>query len=226
MQYFIDSANAAVIAALCRDFPVAGVTTNPTIIAREKGDFRTVLLAVRKAVGDRLLHAQVTAETAEGMCADARDLRALAGEPFAVKIPVTREGLRAIPMLKAEGFTVTATAVFSPTQAMLAAEAGADYAAPYINRFDTVCGDGIRLVNDIALLYAQNGYATKILAASFKNAMQIAEVMAAGAQSVTLAPDLFDGMLSHPMTDLAMDAFRRDWAGVYGDASVQDLLRE
>ena len=109
---------------------------------------------------------------------------------------------------------------------MLAAEAGADYAAPYINRFDTVCGDGIRLVNDIALLYAQNGYATKILAASFKNAMQIAEVMAAGAQSVTLAPDLFDGMLSHPMTDLAMDAFRRDWAGVYGDASVQDLLRE
>jgi len=201
------------------------VTTNPTIIARERGDFRAVLLSFREAIGDRLLHAQVTAETAEGMLADARDLHALLGDPFAVKIPVTREGLRAIPALKAEGFTVTATAVFSPTQAMLAAEAGADYAAPYINRFDTVCGGGVQLVSDISLLYAQSGYTTKILAASFKNAMQIAEVMAAGAQSVTLAPELFDAMLNHPMTDLAMDAFRRDWAGVYGTASVQKLLR-
>lgn len=198
MQYYIDSANAAVIAQLCRCFPVAGVTTNPTIIARENSDFKTILLSVREAAGDRLLHAQVTAETAEGMLADARDLHALLGDPLAVKIPVTREGLRAIRLLKEEGFTVTATAVFSLTQAMLAAAAGADYAAPYINRFDTVCGDGVRLVSDMAMLYAQNGCATKILAASFKNAMQIAEVMAAGAHSVTLAPELFDGMLCRP----------------------------
>jgi len=224
MEYYIDSANAAVIADLCRFFPVAGVTTNPTIIAREKGDFRQILLDVRAAAGNRLLHAQVTAETAEEMLREARLFRDLLGDPLAVKIPVTREGLRAISLLKEEGFTVTATAIFSATQAMLAAEAGADYAAPYINRFDTVCGDGVRLVGDIAMLYAQNGYKTKILAASFKNAQQIAEVMEAGAQSVTLAPELFDMMLKHPMTDLAMDAFRRDWAGVYGDAAVGDLL--
>ena len=225
MEYYIDSANAALIKELCRYYPVAGVTTNPTIIAREKGDFREILLSVREAAGDLLVHAQVTAEDAEGMLADARDLHALLGDPIAIKIPVTREGLRAIPMLKAEGFTVTATAVFSAAQAMLAAEAGADYAAPYVNRFDTVCGDGVRLVSDMALLFAQNGYSTKILAASFKNTMQICEVMTAGAHSVTLAPDLFDAMLSHPMTDLAMDAFRRDWKGIYAEASVQDLLR-
>ena len=224
MEYFIDSANAAVIADLCQYFPVAGVTTNPTIVAREKGDFRQILLDVRTAAGDRLLHAQVTAETAGEMLREAHLFRDLLGEPLAIKIPVIREGLRAIPRLKEEGFTVTATAIFSATQAMLAAQAGADYAAPYINRFDTVCGDGVRLVGDIALLYAQNGYRTKILAASFKNAQQIAEVMAAGAHSVTLAPELFDMMLSHPMTDLAMDAFRRDWTGVYGTASVGDLL--
>ncbi len=226
MEIYIDSANAAIVRELCRFFPVAGVTTNPTIIAREKGDFREILLSVREAAGDRLIHAQVTAETAEGMLADARDLHALLGNPFAVKVPVTKEGLRAIPLLKSEGVAVTATAIFSPVQAMLAAAAGADYAAPYINRFDTVCGDGIQLVRDIAGLYERNGYGTKILAASFKNAMQIAEVMTAGAQSVTLAPELFGAILSHPMTDLAMDAFRRDWAGVYGDASVQSLLGE
>lgn len=224
MEYFIDSANAAVIADICQYFPVAGVTTNPTIVAREKGDFRQILLDVRTAAGDRLLHAQVTAETAGEMLREAHLFRDLLGDPLTIKIPVTREGLRAIPRLKEEGFTVTATAIFSATQAMLAAQAGADYAAPYINRFDTVCGDGVRLVGDIALLYAQNGYRTKILAASFKNAQQIAEVMAAGAHSVTLAPELFDMMLNHPMTDLAMDAFRRDWTGVYGTASAGDLL--
>lgn len=224
MEIYIDSANAGIIRELCRYYPVAGVTTNPTIIAREQGDFKKILTEVRAAAGNLLIHAQVTAETAEGMLTDARDLHTLLGDPFAVKVPVTKEGLRAIPMLKAEGFTVTATAIFSPVQAVLAAEAGADYAAPYINRFDTVCGDGIRLVSDIACLYGENGYRTKILAASFKNAQQIAEVMTAGAQSITLAPDLFDMMLSHPMTDLAMDAFHRDWNGVYGDASVQRLL--
>lgn len=224
MEYYIDSANAAVIRRLRRYFPAAGVTTNPTIIAREKGNFKEILLSVREAAGDGLLHAQVTAETAEGMLTDARDLHTLLGDPLAIKVPVTCEGLRAMPMLKREGFTVTATAIFSPTQAMLAAAAGADYAAPYINRFDTVCGDGIRLVEQIARLYAGNGYKTKILAASFKNAMQIAEVMEAGAHSVTLAPELFEGMLTHPMTDLAMEAFRRDWSGVYGDASIQELL--
>lgn len=226
MEIYIDSANAAVIRDLCRYYPVSGVTTNPTIIAREKGDFRKILTDVRLAADNRLVHAQVTAETAEGMLADARDLYELLGDPFAVKVPVTKEGLRAIPLLKEEGFTVTATAIFSPVQAVLAAAAGADYAAPYINRFDTVCGGGVRLVSDIACLYAENGYGTKILAASFKNAQQIAEVMTAGAASVTLAPDLFDAMLSHPMTDLAMDAFRRDWTGVYKDASVQTLLEK
>ncbi len=226
MEIYIDSANAGIIRDLCRYYPVAGVTTNPTIIAREKGDFKKILTDVREAAGDLLIHAQVTAETAEGMIVDARDLHTLLGDPFAVKVPVTKEGLRAIPILKAEGFTVTATAIFSPVQAVLAAAAGADYAAPYINRFDTVCGGGVQLVSDIACLYAQNGYATKILAASFKNAQQIAEVMLAGAESVTLAPDLFDMMLSHPMTDLAMDAFRRDWAGVYKNASVQSLLNK
>jgi fructose-6-phosphate aldolase 2 len=223
MEIYIDSANAAVVEELCRFFPVAGVTTNPTIIAREKGDFKEILLSVRAAAGERLIHAQVTAETAEGMCTDARDLHALLGDPFAVKVPVTKEGLRATPMLKAEGFTVTATAIFSPVQAVLAAAAGADYAAPYINRFDTVCGDGIQLVRDIAGLYEKNGYGTKILAASFKNAEQVHKCASVGCHSVTVTADILKNLISHPMTDAAIAGFDKDWKGVYGNQTISDF---
>ncbi|MGM9652376.1 MAG: transaldolase family protein [Eubacteriales bacterium] len=227
MEYFIDSANPGAIETICRYFPISGVTTNPSIISHERGDLRKILLAVRKTIGDsRLLHVQAVAGTAEGILAEARAVRALVGDPMAVKVPVSREGLRAMGLLKSEGFTVTATAIFSPQQAMLSAASGADYVAPYINRFDAVCGDGEKLVRSIANLFSESHAHCKILGASFKNILQVETVMEAGAQSITVAPELFDGMISHPMTDLALENFRRDWESVYGEKGITALLSE
>lgn len=225
MEYFIDSANIGAIETICRYFPISGVTTNPSIVSRERGDLKEILCAIRRTIGEaRLLHVQAVAPTAEGILAEAHAVRALVGDPLAIKVPVSREGLRAMTMLKTEGFTVTATAIFSPQQAMLSAVSGADYVAPYINRFDAVCGDGEKLVRSITNLFTDNGISTKILGASFKNILQVETVMEAGAQSVTVAPELFDGMISHPMTDLALETFRRDWEGVYGSRGIAELL--
>ena len=113
MEYFIDTANAAAAAAVCRQYPVAGVTTNPTILAREGGEVRRVLAALRAAIGERLLHVQPVSEDAEGIVREARAVRALVGDSLAIKVPMTPEGLRAMRLLQSEGFPVTATAVFA-----------------------------------------------------------------------------------------------------------------
>ena len=226
MEYFIDSADAAAVAAVCRRYPVAGVTTNPTILAREGGEVRRVLAALRAAIGERLLHVQPVSEDAEGIVREARAARALVGDPLAIKVPMTPEGLRAMRMLREAGFPVTATAVFSPQQAILAATVGADYVAPYINRFDTVCGGGAALVRAAALLIEKNGLPTRILCASFRNIQQIEEVMEAGASAVTVTPETFAAMTSHPMTDAALAAFRRDWNGLWAGETLETLLAE
>jgi fructose-6-phosphate aldolase 2 len=107
---------------------------------------------------------------------------------------------------------------------MLCACSGADYVAPYINRFDSICGDGEQLVRAIVNLFAASGINCKILGASFKNILQVESIMEAGAQSVTIAPELFDGIVSHPMTDLSLETFDRHWDEVYGGASIDTLL--
>ena len=225
MQYFIDSANIPAIDAICRSFPITGVTTNPSIICKEKEDLKKILTGIRNVITQkRLLQVQAVAKTAEGILAEARAVRLLVGDPLAIKVPVCREGLRAIPMLKNEGFLVTATAIFSPQQAMLCACSGADYVAPYINRFDSICGDGEQLVHAIVSLFEASNINCKILGASFKNILQVESIMEAGAQSVTIAPELFDGIVSHPMTDLSLETFDRHWNEVYGGASLDTLL--
>lgn len=226
MEYFIDSANVKAIESICRYFPIVGVTTNPTIISREHGDLKEILSSIRRVIGSkRLLQVQAVAKDAEGILAEARAIRGVVGGPLAIKVPICRESLRAIPMLKTEGFLVTATAIFSPQQAMMSACSGADYVAPYINRFDAICGDGEKLVGSIVDLFSTSRIQCKILGASFKNILQVESIMEAGAQSVTVAPELFDGMVSHPMTDLSLEAFDRDWASVYGDTTIVDLLK-
>ena len=217
MEYFIDTANAAAAAALCRQYPIAGVTTNPTILAREGGEVRRVLAALR---------VQPVSEAAEGIVREARAVRALVGDPLAIKVPMTPEGLRAMRLLQSEGFPVTATAVFSPQQAILAATVGADYVAPYINRFDTVCGGGAALVRAAAALIEKSGLPTRILCASFRNIQQIEEVMEAGASAVTVTPETFAAMAAHPMTDAALAAFRRDWNGLWAGETLETLLAE
>ena len=191
MKLIVDHADLDQIKEMFEYFPVSGVTTNPTIITRTGKDPYEVLKSIREFIGpDAELHAQVISSDAEGMMAEAKVMRETVGGNFFVKIPTTKEGLKAIKNLKKEGFKVTATAVYTSIQAYLAAEAGADYVAPYLNRIDNLGYDGIQTACDIHDIFENNGYQTKVLAASFKNTQQVLELAKYGVGAATVAPDV------------------------------------
>ena len=201
MQYLIDSANLSAIAACMEYYPTVGVTTNPTIISREKRPLTEILPEIRAHIGpDQWLFAQVISDTADAMCREAAFYIEKIGGKFSVKIPATREGLRATRICAANRIPVTVTAVFTPQQALLAARSGAAFVAPYVNKLDAYAGDGIALVSETHALYAQFGLTTQILAASFRNAEQVNRVALAGADYITLPPVFFDTLIDHPLT--------------------------
>ncbi|MBO7404373.1 MAG: fructose-6-phosphate aldolase, partial [Clostridia bacterium] len=171
MLYLIDTANLDAIRTCCEYYPVAGVTTNPTIISRENSDFKTLVTSIRSIIGDdRMLHVQTTATEAEDIVKEAEMLRSLVGGRFYIKIPITKEGLKAASVCKSHGIGVTMTAIFTQPQALVAARAGADFVAPYINRLDNIVSDGVRVVEEIVDIYRNYGIRTRVLAASFQNA--------------------------------------------------------
>ncbi len=225
MEFIIDTADLKAIRRIVEFFPVTGVTTNPTIISKEKTDFKQLVLALREAVGpDKQVHVQTTCEKAEEIVKEAEELRKLVGGEFYIKIPIGPEGLKATMMLKKKGIGVTMTAIFTPQQALMGALAGAAYVAPYVNRLDNVCADGVGVVEDIVELFAVHGLNTKVLAASFKNVEQVHKVALCGGQAVTINPELYDQLVYHPLTDKAVKDFTSDWQGVYGDKGILDLI--
>ncbi len=227
MQYIIDSADIKAIKKCVEFYPVAGVTTNPTIISKEHSeDFKGLISEIRSIIGpDRMLHVQTTSDTAESIIEEAVELKKIAGGDFYIKIPVSAEGLKAMRILKGMGIKITATAIFTQQQAMLAALAGADYVAPYINRLDNIVSDGVHVVEEIVELFKMHDIPTKVLAASFKNVEQVHKVAMVGCPAVTINPDLFDQLIYHPLTLYAVDAFTADWEMVYGDKKLIDLLK-
>lgn len=217
MQYFLDSADPVFIAKALEEYPVDGVTTNPTIIAKERREFRPLIAEIRGLLGgDPSLHVQVVSTKADEMLREAEMLASIAGDNFFVKIPVSTEGLKAMKILKSRDYRITATAIFTPQQALMAALAGADYAAPYVDRIDNLSSDGARVVGEMVQLFKIHGLATKVLAASFKNVEQVHRVTLAGAQAVTVGKDVFKKLIAHPMTDLSIERFTADWEDVYG----------
>lgn len=225
MLYLIDTANLDAIRTCCEYYPVAGVTTNPTIVSRENTDFKTLVTSIREIIGDeRMLHVQTTATEAEEIVREAEMLRSLVGGKFYIKIPITKEGLKAAAVCKSHGIGVTMTAIFTQPQALLAARAGVDFVAPYINRLDNIVSDGVHVVQEIVDIYRAYSLPTQVLAASFKNAEQVHKVSLTGAHAVTINPDLFDTLLYHPLTFYAIDDFAKDWETVYGDKKIPDLL--
>lgn len=225
MLYLIDTANLDAIRTCCEYYPVAGVTTNPTIVSRENTDFKTLVTSIREIIGDeRMLHVQTTATEAEEIVREAEMLRSLVGGKFYIKIPITKEGLKAAAICKSHGIGVTMTAIFTQPQALLAARAGVDFVAPYINRLDNIVSDGVHVVQEIVDIYRKYSLPTQVLAASFKNAEQVHKVSLTGAHAVTINPDLFDTLLYHPLTFYAIDDFAKDWETVYGDKKIPDLL--
>lgn len=221
MKLIVDHADLDQIKEMFEYFPVSGVTTNPTIITRTGKDPYEVLKSIREFIGaDAELHAQVISSDAEGMIAEAKVMRETVGGNFYVKIPTTKEGLKAIKNLKKEGFKVTATAVYTSIQAYLAAEAGADYVAPYLNRIDNLGYDGIQTACDIHDIFENNGYQTKVLAASFKNTQQVLELAKYGVGAATVAPDVIRNFVNNVAVDSAVDAFVKDFNATYGDGKT------
>lgn len=225
MIFILDTADLNAIAHAVEFYPVEGVTTNPSIIAKEKCDFMRRLLDIRAVIGeDRMLCVQTTSKTAEDIVKEARELSRRLGDRFYIKIPIDEAGLKATMQLKKENIGVLMTAIFTPVQALLSARAGAGLVAPYVNRLDMVNGSGVRTVADIVKTLEQDNMGCKVLAASFKNVQQVAAVAMAGCHYATVAPDLLAALARHPLTDLAVQGFDRDWQRVYVDKTVLSLL--
>ncbi|MEG1211308.1 MAG: fructose-6-phosphate aldolase [Leclercia sp.] len=220
MELYLDTANVAEVERLARIFPIAGVTTNPSIIAANGESLWEVLPRLQDAIGaDGILFAQTMHREAEGMVAEARRLNiALPG--IVVKIPVTAEGLAAIKILKKEGITTLGTAVYSASQGLLAALAGAKYVAPYVNRVDAQGGDGIRTVQELQSLLELHAPNSMVLAASFKTPRQALDCLLAGCEAITLPLDVAQQMLNTPAVESAIDKFEQDWKNAFGNLNL------
>lgn len=224
MIYILDTADLAAIKHCNEFYPLAGVTTNPSIIARANTDFFKLVKGIRAIIGEeKMLHVQTTQTVAEKMVEEAKLLKKELGGDFYVKIPIGEEGLKATMMLKKLGIGVTMTAIFTPAQALMAAMAGASFVAPYVNRLDNILGDGCEVVAEIVSQLENFGSDCKVLAASFKNAEQVHKCASFGCHSVTVTEDIMKNLISHPMTDAAIAGFEKDWKGVYGEKTILDF---
>lgn len=220
MELYLDTANVAEVARLARIYPLAGVTTNPSIIAAGNESLWRVLPRLQEAVGaEGKLFAQVLSREAGGMVEEAKRLTEVHPR-LVIKIPVTAEGLAAIKQLKIEGITTLGTAVYSAAQGLLAALAGASYVAPYVNRVDAQGGDGIRTVSELQRLLALHAAHCKVLAASFKTPRQALDCLLAGCEAITLPLEIAQQILNTPAVESAIDRFEQDWKKAFGNLNV------
>ena len=226
MLYIVDTANVEKIRHCIEFFPIAGVTTNPTIISKEHTDFLGLIREIKAIIGsDRMFHIQVTGDTADKMMKEAEALRSIVGDDLYVKITVSEEGLKATMALHAAGYHVTETAIFTQQQALMAAMAGADFVAPYVNRLDNIISDGVNVVAEIVELFTQYKLSTRVLAASFKTAEQVHKISLVGGHAVTVNPDILETLVYHPLTMYAIDDFKADWESVYGKKNILDMIK-
>jgi len=216
MKLLIDDANIEKIKAIYSVYPVDGVTTNPSILAKSGRKPFEVLSEIREFIRGDELHVQVVSESADGMIKEAERITDILGKNTYIKIPVVPEGLKAMKTLAREGYYITATAIYTPMQAFLAAKAGAHYAAPYVNRIDNLGADGIESSKKMHDIFKNNGLATQILAASFKNSQQVLELCAYGVGAATAAPDVIEGLIKNVAVESAVEAFTKDFESLCG----------
>ena len=210
MKLFIDTANLDEIGAAAKLGVIHGVTTNPTLISRERGDFAAIIREITALV-DGPVFAEVLAEDADGMVREGLELAAI-HDNVCVKIPMTPAGLEAISRLSKEGVKTACTLVFSAAQALLAANAGARYVAPFVGRADDIGWDGIGALAAIADVLSDGDFETEVIAASVRSPLHVVEAARAGADIATVPPKVLAQMASHPLTDAGLERFRRDWA--------------
>ena len=217
MIYLADTANIEELNKLYYYFPLVGVTTNPSILAVEKKPISKIIPAIAEIVGDGMMHIQVSSLTAEEMLSESLKYKEHfgLGDNYYSKIPVTMEGIKAIRMVKDAGINVTATAIFTHQQALVAARAGADFVAPYVSRLDNISSHGIEVVEHITKTLDHFQIDCKVLAASFKTVDQVHRIVKRGCHSATINFELLEALRSHPMTTMAVDQFAIDSKGIY-----------
>jgi len=210
MKFFVDTANLDEIREAADLGLVDGVTTNPSLIAKEGDvDFKTRIKEICDIV-DGDVSAEVTAVDYAGMLEQGRDLAKIA-DNVVIKCPLTWDGLKATKAFSSEGIKVNVTLCFSPSQALLAAKAGAGYISPFIGRLDDISQDGMELIRQIVAIYDNYGFETEVLAASIRHPMHIVDSALAGADVATVPFDVFKKIVKHPLTDKGLDAFLSDW---------------
>lgn len=209
MKLFLDTGSIKEIEAFVSLGIVDGVTTNPSLLAKERGDYREILAAICRLVGGPV-SAEVLATEAAAMVEEGRELAAI--DPhIVVKIPFGKEGLKACRALAADRIPVNMTLVFSPTQALLAAKVHASYVSPFIGRIDDIASDGMGLVEAIVEMYDNYEFATEVLVASIRHPMHVVQAARLGADICTCPPSVVESMLKHPLTDLGLARFLQDW---------------
>ncbi|TVP94721.1 MAG: fructose-6-phosphate aldolase [Acholeplasmatales bacterium] len=214
MKLYIDTANVAHIKEIAALGILSGVTTNPTLIAKEGRDFKTVIAEITELV-DGPISGEVIALDAEGMVREGRDIAAIHPN-LVVKIPMTPAGLQAVHVLSQENIKTNVTLVFSASQALFAAKAGATYVSPFIGRLDDAGQDGVQLVADIRMILDQYDLPTEIISASIRHPQHIAQSALAGAHIATIPYAVFQKAFKHPLTDQGIEAFLTDWKNVFG----------
>jgi len=217
MRFFIDTANVEEIRLANEMGIICGVTTNPSLIAKEGRDFKQVIGEIASIV-DGPISGEVKATTtdAEGMIKEGREIAAIHPN-MVVKIPMTAEGLKAVKVLNAENIPTNVTLVFSAAQALLAARAGAAYVSPFLGRLDDISMPGINLIEDIMEIFQIHGIETEIIAASVRNPIHVIDCARAGADIATVPYKVLVQMTQHPLTDQGIEKFKKDYLAVFGE---------
>ena len=217
MKIFIDSGNLKDIQALVPLGIIDGITTNPSLLAKEPGDYRENLKKICQIVQGPT-SAEVVETEAQAMIKQGRDLSKI-DSWIVVKVPLTRDGIKACKALSSEGIKVNVTLCFSAAQALLAAKAGATYISPFVGRLDDIASHGMELVRDIVQIYENYNFKTEVLVASTRSPMHILEAARMGADVCTCPPTVIDALFNHPLTDVGLKKFLADWDKAYGAAA-------
>jgi transaldolase len=209
MKLFIDSGNLKEIESLVPLGIIDGITTNPSLLAKEPGDYREILKKICGIVQGPT-SAEVVATDADAMIREGRDLASI-DEHIVVKVPFTREGVKACKTLASEGLRVNVTLVFSAAQALLAAKVGATYVSPFVGRLDDVGTTGMGLIQQIVQIFENYDYGTEVLVASVRGPIHVIEAAQMGADICTCPAKVIDSLFNHPLTDIGLERFLKDW---------------
>lgn len=213
MKFFVDTANVDEIREIAELGVICGVTTNPSLIAKEGRVFEEVIKEITSIV-DGPISAEVVALDHEGMINEALELVKI-HKNIVIKIPMTAEGLKAVKVLSSKGIKTNVTLIFSPAQALLAAKAGASYVSPFVGRLNDIASNGVDLIADIATIFDIHGIETEIIAASVRGPQDVIDVAKSGAHIATVPYKVYLQMIKHPLTDAGIEKFMADWGKTY-----------